>query len=33
MTKASLHFPDDHPLPKALVKKLIQVRLAEVDAA
>ena len=33
MTKSSLHFSDDHPLPKALVKKLIQVRLAEVEAA
>jgi uncharacterized protein YdhG (YjbR/CyaY superfamily) len=30
MTKSSLHFPVDHPLPKALVKKLIAVRLAEV---
>ena len=26
-----LHFPVDRPLPKALVKKLIRVRLAEVD--
>ena len=30
MTKSSLHFPVDRPLPKALVKKLIAVRLAEV---
>jgi uncharacterized protein YdhG (YjbR/CyaY superfamily) len=30
MTKSSLHFPVDRPLPKALVKKLIDVRLAEV---
>src|SRR6266581_1985687 len=30
MTKSSLHFPVDRPLPKALVKKLIQVRLADV---
>src|SRR5450755_1180689 len=30
MTKSSLHFPDDRPLPKALVKKLIAVRLAQV---
>ena len=29
MTKSSLHFPADHPLPKALVKKLIAVRLAQ----
>ena len=31
MTKSSLHFPVDRPLPKALVKKLIAVRLAQVD--
>ena len=31
MTKSSLHFPVDRPLPKALVKKLIALRLAEVD--
>jgi uncharacterized protein YdhG (YjbR/CyaY superfamily) len=30
MTKSSLHFPADRPLPKALVKKLIAVRLAQV---
>jgi uncharacterized protein YdhG (YjbR/CyaY superfamily) len=29
MTKSSLHFPVDRPLPKALVKKLIGVRLAD----
>jgi uncharacterized protein YdhG (YjbR/CyaY superfamily) len=29
-TKSSLHFPVDRPLPKALVKKLIAVRLAEI---
>jgi len=29
MTKSSLHFPFDRPLPKALVKKLIAVRLAQ----
>jgi uncharacterized protein YdhG (YjbR/CyaY superfamily) len=29
-TKGSLHFPIDRPLPKALVKKLIAVRLNEV---
>jgi uncharacterized protein YdhG (YjbR/CyaY superfamily) len=29
MTKSSLHFPADHPLPKALVKKLIAVRLVQ----
>ncbi len=31
MTKSSLHFPVDRPLPKALVKKLIAVRLAQVS--
>jgi uncharacterized protein YdhG (YjbR/CyaY superfamily) len=30
MTKSALHFPVDQPLPKALVRKLIQVRLADV---
>ena len=30
ITKSSLHFPVDRPLPKALVKKLIRVRLADV---
>jgi uncharacterized protein YdhG (YjbR/CyaY superfamily) len=29
MTKSSLHFPVDRPLPPALVKNLIAVRLAE----
>jgi uncharacterized protein YdhG (YjbR/CyaY superfamily) len=29
MTKSALHFPVDCPLPKPLVKKLIEVRLAE----
>jgi uncharacterized protein YdhG (YjbR/CyaY superfamily) len=29
-TEGSLHFPIDKPLPKALVKKLIAVRLSEV---
>ncbi|HKF15926.1 MAG TPA: DUF1801 domain-containing protein [Candidatus Dormibacteraeota bacterium] len=29
-TKSALHFPVDKPLPKALVKKLIHVRLREV---
>ena len=29
-TKSSLHFPVDRPLPKALVKKLIAVRLQEI---
>jgi len=28
MTKSSLHFTPEHPLPEALVKKLIAVRLA-----
>jgi uncharacterized protein YdhG (YjbR/CyaY superfamily) len=30
MTKSALHFPIDRPLPRALVKKLIAARLAEV---
>lgn len=30
-TEGSLHFPIDKPLPKALVKKLIAVRLSEVN--
>ncbi len=30
MTKSSLHFPVDRPLPKTLVKHLIAVRLAQV---
>jgi uncharacterized protein YdhG (YjbR/CyaY superfamily) len=30
MTKSSLHFPVDRPLPKVLVRKLIATRLAEV---
>ena len=29
MTKSSLHFPIDRPLPKQLVKQLIAVRLAD----
>ncbi len=29
MTKSSLHFPIDRPLPKALVKRLIAARLAD----
>ena len=29
MTKGSLHFPIDRPLPRALVKKLIDVRLRQ----
>jgi uncharacterized protein YdhG (YjbR/CyaY superfamily) len=29
-TKSALHFPVDRPLPKPLVKKLIEVRLEEV---
>ena len=31
MTKSSLHFAVDSPLPKALVKKLIAARLAEIE--
>jgi uncharacterized protein YdhG (YjbR/CyaY superfamily) len=30
-TKSSLHFPIDQPLPKALVKKLIALRLEDAD--
>jgi uncharacterized protein YdhG (YjbR/CyaY superfamily) len=30
MTKSSLHFPVDHPLPKTVVKKLIALRLGEI---
>lgn len=30
MTKSSLHFPIDRPLPRALVEKLIAVRLDEI---
>ena len=30
-TKSALHFPIDKPLPKALVKKLIAVRLKEIS--
>jgi uncharacterized protein YdhG (YjbR/CyaY superfamily) len=29
MTKSSLHFPPDHPLPRALVRKLLETRLRE----
>jgi uncharacterized protein YdhG (YjbR/CyaY superfamily) len=29
MTKSALHFPVDRPLPKTLVRKLIQTRLAD----
>jgi uncharacterized protein YdhG (YjbR/CyaY superfamily) len=28
-TKGSLHFPVDEPLPEALVRKLLEVRMAE----
>jgi uncharacterized protein YdhG (YjbR/CyaY superfamily) len=31
MTKGSLHFPVDRPLPMAVVKRLIAVRLSEAD--
>ena|ERR1700722_8684367 len=31
MTKGSLHFPVDQPLPKAVVKRLIAVRLDDAD--
>ncbi len=32
MTKGSLHFPVDQPLPKALVQKLIAVRLSHLQS-
>ena len=32
MTKSSLHFDVERPLPKALVKKLIETRLEEADS-
>lgn len=32
MTKSSLHFSIDRPLPKALVEKLINVRLGEIGS-
>ncbi len=31
MTKSSLHFPVDQPLPRALVEKLIATRIADVS--
>lgn len=31
MTKSSLHFAVDRPLPKALVRKLVEVRLADAE--
>jgi uncharacterized protein YdhG (YjbR/CyaY superfamily) len=31
MTKSALHFPVDRPPPKSLVKKLIAVRLDQID--
>ncbi len=33
MTKSSLHFPVDRPLPKKVVRKLVAVRLAELREA
>jgi uncharacterized protein YdhG (YjbR/CyaY superfamily) len=33
MTKSSLHFPVDRPLPKSVVRNLIKVRLAELREA
>ena len=29
LTRGSLHFPVDEPLPQALVRKLLEVRMAE----
>jgi uncharacterized protein YdhG (YjbR/CyaY superfamily) len=31
MTKGSLHFPIDHPLPESLVRKLIETRLGQLQ--
>lgn len=31
MTTGSLHFPVDTPIPKALVRRLIEVRLAQIN--
>jgi hypothetical protein len=31
MTKGSLHFPVDQPLPRAIVERLIAVRVREAD--
>jgi uncharacterized protein YdhG (YjbR/CyaY superfamily) len=31
MTKSSLHFPIERPLPASLVRRLIEVRLAEIE--
>ena len=33
MTRSSLHFPVDRPLPKSVVRKLVAVRLAELGKA
>ena len=33
MTKSALHFPVDRPLPTSLIKKLIAVRLDQIDQA
>lgn len=33
MTKSALHFPADRALPTSLVKKLIAVRLGQIDQA
>jgi hypothetical protein len=33
MTKSSLRFPVDHPLPKSVVRKLIAMRLRELGEA
>jgi hypothetical protein len=31
MTRSALHFPVDRPLPNELVKRLIELRLADID--
>jgi len=33
VTKGSLHFPIDSPLPKSLVERLLGVRIAQVDSS
>jgi len=32
LTKGAIHFPLDKPLPAALIKKLVQARLLEIEA-
>ena len=32
MTKGSIHFPTDKPLPSALVRKMVKMRVAQVES-